>query len=62
MSKKKACKKCRVLYETDECPICKSGQGMLNWKGRVYIADPQKSRIGKRMNVSSAGEYAVKVS
>jgi DNA-directed RNA polymerase subunit E" len=62
MSKKKACKKCRIFVEGDECPVCKGASFVLNWKGRVFISEPSKSRIAQRMKVSQAGEYAIKVS
>jgi len=62
MSKKKACRKCRAIVEGDECQVCKGSSFMLNWKGRVFFSDPSKSVIAKRMKVSNAGEYAIKVS
>lgn len=62
MSKKKACKKCRLFVEGDSCPGCGGSQFVLNWKGRVFIANPEKSLIAQRMKVTKPGEYAIKVS
>jgi len=61
MAKKKACKRCKIFVEKDECPICKGTQFATNWKGRIYILS-DKSEIGKKTNLTKVGEYAIKVS
>jgi DNA-directed RNA polymerase subunit E" len=61
MTRKKACKGCKLFYEGDECPHCKSTQSVLNWKGRINILDSGKSEIAKKMGVEAKGEYAIKV-
>ncbi|RMF56027.1 DNA-directed RNA polymerase subunit E'' [Candidatus Woesearchaeota archaeon] len=61
MSKKKACKKCKIFVKGSECPICKSDQLTTNWNGRIYILDPNKSKIAKKINITIKGEYAIKV-
>jgi RNA polymerase subunit RPABC4/transcription elongation factor Spt4 len=61
MSKKKACKRCKMFVDGDECLGCKGNQFILNWKGRIHILDVEKSDIGKRIGVKHAGEYAIKV-
>jgi len=60
-SKKKACKRDKIFYEGDECPICKGNQFVLNWKGRVFIVDPKNSTIAKKVGYEIEGEYAIKV-
>jgi len=60
MSKKKACKKCKIIVEGDECPVCKGTQFALNWKGRLFILS-EKSEIGKKTGMAAKGEYAIKV-
>jgi len=60
--KKKACKKCKLLHSAEECPLCKSAQFVLNWKGRLAVLDPVKSDIAKKVGHNAAGEYALKVS
>jgi DNA-directed RNA polymerase subunit E" len=60
--KKKACKKCKVFVEGDECPFCKGNQFVTNWKGRLHVLDANKSEIAKKIDIKVKGEYAIKVS
>lgn len=62
MAKKVACKKCKFLFAGGECPNCHEGQTVPNWKGRLYIVDPEKSAIAKKVGDDKPGEYAIKVS
>ncbi|PIN70188.1 DNA-directed RNA polymerase subunit E'' [Candidatus Woesearchaeota archaeon CG11_big_fil_rev_8_21_14_0_20_57_5] len=32
-----------------------------NWQGRVFVVDPDKSRIAKEMGFEKRGEFAIKV-
>lgn len=59
--KKKACRKCRIFVDGNQCPICKGAQFVTNWKGRIYILDVNKSEIAKKIGVSVKGEYTLKV-
>ena len=61
MSKKQACKKCKILVDGNECPICKGNQLVQNWKGRIAIMDEAKSDIAKKIGAPRPGEYAIKV-
>ena len=61
MSKKKACKRCKMFIEGDECPNCKTSQFVTNWKGRITIVDAKNSDIAKKIGVDKDGEYAIKV-
>lgn len=61
MASRKACKKCKILVEGSNCPICKGNQFSDNWKGRIIITDPEKSIIAKKAELKVKGEYAVKV-
>lgn len=58
---KKVCKKCKLVVEGSECPICKGNQFSTNWQGRVYILDANKSTIAKKIGNTVKGEYAIKV-
>ncbi|MEM4337078.1 MAG: transcription elongation factor subunit Spt4 [Candidatus Woesearchaeota archaeon] len=58
---KKACVKDKILFEGEECPLCKGTDSVTNWKGRVAILNPEKSEIAKKINISKKGEYAIKV-
>ena len=60
--KKKACKRDRLLFEEEECPLCKGNQIATSWKGRLYVLDTAKSEIAKKIGISHEGEYAIKVS
>lgn len=59
--KKKACKKCRIFVEGNECPICHGNQFSTNWQGRINIIDVERSDIAKKIGLKVKGEYAVKV-
>ena len=61
MTKKKVCKKCKIFVEGSECPICKGTQFSTNWQGRLYMVDPNKSQIAKKIDIKAKGEYAIKV-
>lgn len=61
MGKKKVCKLCRMFVEAEECPTCKSSNFSTNWQGRVFIIDPEKSRVAKEVGYTAQGEYAIKV-
>jgi len=58
---KKVCKKCKIVVEGNECPVCKGNQFSNNWQGRLYIIDPNKSYIAKKVSNTVKGEYAIKV-
>ncbi|MBI1936013.1 DNA-directed RNA polymerase subunit E'' [Candidatus Woesearchaeota archaeon] len=59
--KKKACKKCKMLVEGSECPICKASNFSTSWQGRIYVVDPVKSVIAEKIGLKAKGEYAIKV-
>ncbi len=59
--KKKVCKKCRIFYDGEQCPICKGTATASVWRGRLYIADKENSTIAKKVGLTRNGEYAIKV-
>ena len=61
MSRKKACKTCKMFIDGDECPICRKKQFTTNWQGRLCILDPKKSEIAKKIGIAVKGEYAIKI-
>lgn len=61
MVKKKACKKCRKIYEGPTCTNCGSQDSTTDFKGRVIVFDGESSEIGKNMKLQKPGEYAIKV-
>lgn len=58
--KKKACRRCKLIVEENECPLCKTNQFSTTWKGRMYILN-NKSEIAKKTGMTALGEYAIKV-
>ena len=61
MAKKKACKKCKVFVDGEQCPICKNSSFTNNWQGRLFITDVENSMIAKNVKATVKGEYAIKV-
>jgi len=61
MSKKKACRVCKMFVDGNECPVCKTSQFVLNWRGRISILNASESEIAKKVGIVSNGEYAIKV-
>lgn len=61
MAKSKACKICNRIFETgDKCPNCESKEFTETHKGRVYVLDPEKSEIAKKINIKEKGNFAIK--
>ena len=73
----KACKNCHRLVDKpgaekltkkgdskgaddNVCPVCNSPTSK-TWQGYVIINDAKKSRISRKMNITSNGKYALKV-
>jgi DNA-directed RNA polymerase subunit E" len=60
-AKDKACKICKIIYETGEkCPSCGSKEYTDSYKGRTFILDPEKSDIAKNLNIKEKGNFAIK--
>ena len=61
MVKQRACKICRTIYESGEkCPKCGSKEHAEAFKGRIYVHDPEKSEIAKKLDMKEKGNYAIK--
>jgi RNA polymerase subunit RPABC4/transcription elongation factor Spt4 len=61
MSKKKACKRCKMFVEGETCPNCGSDSFTTSWQGRLYITDVANSTIAEKVGIKIKGEYAIKV-
>ncbi|MEI8364074.1 MAG: transcription elongation factor subunit Spt4 [archaeon] len=71
---KKVCRKCRKIVEETEitkegkeevvkvCPVCGSNVFTTFFKGTALIISPDKSDIGKAMDVQTPGKYALRLS
>ena len=60
MSKKKACKRCKLFVEGDVCPGCQSTTFTTTWQGRLFVHDVE-SQIAQNIGIKVKGEYAIKV-
>ena len=58
--KKKVCMKCKLFVEGSICPVCKGNQFSVNWQGKLYIVDANKSMIANKIDIKVKGEYAIK--
>ncbi len=61
MSKKQACRSCKIFTEEEVCPICKRKSFATVVQGRIHFLNVEKSTIAKKMGVEKEGEYAIKV-
>lgn len=57
---KKACKKCKTIYEGEKCPSCESTEFVDGFKGRVVVIKPEESEIAKKVGIIKSGNYAIK--
>jgi DNA-directed RNA polymerase subunit E" len=56
---RKACKKCKKLYDNiDVCPECKEKLTQ-SWKGLLIVLDPENSEIAKQLKIKEKGKYAI---
>lgn len=59
--KEKACKICKTIYEEGEkCPKCGSKEYTDTFKGKIFVADSDKSEIATNLNISGKGNFAIK--
>ena len=57
----KVCRECHKVVEGESCVVCGTSNLSEDWAGYVVIIDPERSEIAKKMNVTMAGRYALKV-
>lgn len=60
MSKLKACKECKTIFEGEKCPKCQSVNSTESWKGRVTILNPEQSEVAQKMKLKEKGTFAIK--
>ena len=61
MTKEKACKNCKLIYEGDVCPICGKKESLDSFKGRVEIINQEKSEIAQKLKINKNGFYAIRL-
>ena len=57
----KACKKCRFISKGPTCPACGGSDLTDRWTGIIYIVNPEKSEVAKRLGFKLPGKYAAKI-
>lgn len=57
----KVCRECHRVVEGESCVICATANLSEDWAGYVVIIDPEHSEIAKKMHITMAGRYALKV-
>jgi len=58
---KQACRICKRLTMKEACPYHPDAKLATTWKGRIIILDPEKSELAKKLGITEAGEYAMRV-
>ena len=63
MAKKLASKTSRLLLDETEIRKKELNKDDFSstWQGRIFVIDPEKSEIAKKLNIKERGEYAIKV-
>lgn len=56
----RACKEDHFLSEEAVCPLC-GGPTSKQWSGFLSVMDPENSSLAEAMNITKAGNYALKV-
>ncbi len=54
------CAICKRLVSGSKCPICQTSKLIETWKGRIWVLEPEKSEIAKKLEIKSEGEYALR--
>ncbi|MCM2464866.1 transcription elongation factor subunit Spt4 [Methanoculleus oceani] len=57
----RVCRECHRVVEGESCVVCGTANLSEDWAGYVVIIDPEHSEIAKKMNITMAGRYALKV-
>ena len=57
----KACRKCKFISNGPVCPNCGSTDLSDDWSGLIVIIDPAASEVAKKMGITKAGRYAIRV-
>ena len=61
MAKEKACKKCRRIFETSKCSFCEVSESVDNFRGKIYVLDPENSEIADQIGIKEKGLFAVRL-
>ena len=57
----KVCRDCHRVVDGENCVICGTTNLSDDWSGYLVVIDPRCSEIAKKINIDTAGRYALKV-
>jgi DNA-directed RNA polymerase subunit E" len=57
----RACRNCKNISNENPCPLCKSTDRSDDFSGLLVILNPEKSILAKKLDVTTAGNYALKI-
>ncbi|RXE56651.1 DNA-directed RNA polymerase subunit E'' [Methanoculleus taiwanensis] len=57
----RVCRECHRVVDGEACVICGTSNLSEDWAGYLVIIDPEHSEIAKKMKITMAGRYALKV-
>ncbi len=58
--KNKVCRNCKRFTIEKACPICKSNNMSVTWKGIVFILNTE-GEVARKLNINEEGKYALYV-
>jgi len=61
MSKEKACKQCKSIFEGSKCPKCGSTEFAESYKGKVVVLSTNESEVAKNLKIKDKGKFAIKL-
>lgn len=57
----RVCRECHAVVEHESCVRCGTSNFSTDWSGYLVVIDPRRSEIAKKINIDTAGRYALKV-
>ncbi|MCL4383080.1 MAG: DNA-directed RNA polymerase subunit E'' [Candidatus Marsarchaeota archaeon] len=61
MSEQKACKKCRLIINGTQCPICGSKDLSTKWDSYIIIINSEKSKIAEKLELKFNSMFAINI-
>ena len=57
----RVCRECHAVVDGESCVRCHTSNFSTDWSGYLVVIDPRCSEIAKKINIDTAGRYALKV-
>jgi DNA-directed RNA polymerase subunit E" len=61
MSKERACKQCKSIFEGAHCPKCNSQEFTESFKGKVVVLNAENSEVAKNLKIKDKGKFTIKL-